>query len=91
METRVAIIAIVVEQPSSIEQMNLLLHEYRSAVIGRMGIPYPERDISLISIAVDAPVATISALSGKLGRVDGLSVKTVYSKISEKAEEGEDK
>lgn len=88
METRVAIAAIVVENPNSIEQMNQILHEYRAYIIGRMGIPYPNRRISLISVAVDAPTNIISALSGKLGKLPGLSVKTVYSKLSNSTKEG---
>ena len=88
METRVAIAAIVVDNPDSIEQMNRILHEYRRYIIGRMGIPYASRDISLISVAVDAPTDVISALSGRLGYLDGLSVKTVYSKLPNTKKEG---
>ncbi|MDO5547342.1 MAG: iron-only hydrogenase system regulator [Eubacteriales bacterium] len=88
METRVAIAAIVVENPASIEQMNRILHEYRAYIIGRMGIPYPSRQISLISVAMDAPTNIISALSGKLGNIPGLSVKTVYSKRTTPKKEG---
>ena len=87
-ETRLAIAAIVVEDPGSAEQMNHILHEYRGYIIGRMGIPYPTRRISLVSVAIDAPTNVISALSGKLGNIPGLSVKTVYSKVSESKEEG---
>ncbi len=83
MGTRVAIIAIVVENSDSIDRMNRILHEYRSYIIGRMGIPYSVRNISLISVAVDAPSDVISALSGKLGNIPGLSAKTVYSKTPE--------
>ena len=83
METRVAMLAIVVENPDSIDRMNRILHDYRPYIIGRMGLPYPSRGISLISVAVDAPADTISALSGKLGNVPGLSAKTVYSKLPE--------
>ena len=88
METRVAIAAIVGDNPDSIEQMNRILHEYRKYIIGRMGIPYPNREISLISVAVDAPNDVISALSGRLGNLDGLSVKTVYSKLPNTKKEG---
>lgn len=88
METRVAIAAIVVDNPDSIEQMNRILHEYRNYIIGRMGVPYPNRNISLISVAVDAPTDVISALSGRLGNLDGLSVKTVYSKLPSAKKEG---
>ena len=89
METRVAIVAIVVENPDSIDRMNRILHEYRSYIIGRMGIPYPSRNITLISIAVDAPGNIISALSGKLGNVSGLSAKAVYSKTPDVQREEE--
>lgn len=80
MEARVALIGIVVECPDSIEKMNSILHQYSSYVIGRMGIPYKEKNISVISIAVDAPGDIISALSGKLGSLPGISTKTIYSK-----------
>lgn len=89
METRVAIVAIVVENPDSIDRMNRILHEYRPYIIGRMGIPYPSRSISLVSVAVDAPTSIISALSGKLGNVSGLSAKAVYSKTPEPQREKE--
>lgn len=82
METRVALIGIIVEDTSSIQQLNELLHEYGSRIIGRMGIPYRERDISIISVAIDAPQDEINALSGKIGRLAGISAKTVYSNIS---------
>lgn len=80
MDTRVALIGIVVEKPDSVMMLNTLLHEYSAYIIGRMGIPYHKRDISIISVALDAPQDIISALSGKLGRLDGISTKTVYSK-----------
>ena len=82
MENRVALIGIVVENFASVEKLNTILHEYSSYIIGRMGLPYPKRDISIISVAVDAPGDIISALSGKLGRLPGVSSKTVYSKVS---------
>ena len=81
METRVALIGIVVENPDSVEQLNMLLHQYREYIIGRMGIPYQKKGVSIISVAIDAPTDTISALSGKLGRLPGVSSKTVYSKV----------
>ena len=81
METRVALIGIVVENPDSVEQLNALLHQYRQFVIGRMGVPYKEKNVSIISVAVDAPGDVISALSGKLGRLPGISTKTIYSKV----------
>lgn len=82
METRVALIGIVVEDAVSIEKMNALLHQYGAYIIGRMGIPYPMRGINIISVAMDAPGDVISALSGKLGMLPGISTKTIYSKIS---------
>lgn len=80
MDNRVALIGIMVENPDSIGQMNQLLHEYGAYIIGRMDIPYRERNLSIISIVVDAPMNRISSLSGKLGMLDGISTKTIYSK-----------
>ncbi|MBO7703241.1 MAG: iron-only hydrogenase system regulator [Solobacterium sp.] len=80
METRIAVIAIIVENPDSADDLNGILHEYRSYVIGRMGIPYREKNLNLISVAVDAPNEVISALTGKLGKLDGVSVKAAYQK-----------
>jgi putative iron-only hydrogenase system regulator len=82
METRVAIIGIIVEDSESVDKLNSVLHEYGRYIIGRMGIPYRERNISIISIAVDAPNDIISALSGKLGKLPGVSTKAAYSKVS---------
>lgn len=79
METRVAIAAIIVENPDSVAPLNELLHEYSRYIIGRMGIPYKEKGISIISIAMDAPQAAISALTGKIGRLKGVSTKATYS------------
>ena len=79
METRVAIAAVIVENPDSVAPLNELLHQYSPYIIGRMGIPYKAKGISVISIALDAPQDIISALTGKLGRLDGVSVKTAYS------------
>jgi len=79
METRVAVIGIVVENFDSAEALNNVLHEYGKYVIGRMGIPYRERHINVISVAVDAPQDVISALSGKIGKLPGVSAKTAYS------------
>lgn len=84
METRVALIGIMVENPDSVGELNQLLHEYGSYIIGRMGIPYKERGINIISVAIDAPQDKINALSGKIGRLDGISAKTVYSNLKEK-------
>ena len=80
METRVAIIGIIVEQEEAVEQLNGVLHAYGKYIIGRMGIPYREKGMNVISIAMDAPQDIISALSGKIGRIDGVSAKTAYSK-----------
>ena len=80
METRVAVISIIVEDMGSVEQINSLLHEFNEFIIGRMGIPYREKGISLISVAVDAPEDKISTLSGKIGNISGVSAKAVYAK-----------
>ena len=81
MQTRVAVMGIIVENIDSVEQLNALLHEYGHYIIGRMGIPYRERSINIVSIAIDAPQDVISALAGKLGNLDGISVKTAYSNV----------
>ena len=81
METRVALIGIIVEEPDSVGELNAILHDYGQYIIGRMGIPYRQRGISIISIAVDAPQDVISALSGKLGALPGVSTKTILSKL----------
>ena len=80
-QTRIAVISIIVENIESAVPINTLLHEYSSYIIGRMGIPYPSKNVSLISVAMDAPADIISALTGKLGRVEGVTVKTAYSKV----------
>lgn len=80
METRVALIGIIIEEKTLVSQLNEIISEYSDYVIGRMGIPYPKKNISVISLAVDAPSDIISAISGKIGRLEGISVKTVYSK-----------
>lgn len=81
MESRVAMIGIIVEDPASIEELNQILHAYGKYIIGRMGIPYPKKGINIISIAVDAPQDIISALSGKIGKLSGVSSKAAYSKV----------
>ncbi len=81
METRVAVMSIIVEDPNTVERLNAVLHEYSEYIIGRMGIPYRKRSISIISVALDAPQNTISALAGKLGGLKGLHVKTAYSAV----------
>ena len=88
METRVAVISIIVENPESVEVLNALLHEYGGYIIGRMGIPYraKARKISIISVAIDAPQDTISTLSGKIGKLPGISAKTAYSNVINYAE-----
>ena len=83
MEERVALIGIVVENYDSAEMINSILHQYGKYIIGRMGLPYARRQISIISVAVDAPADVISALSGKLGMLPGVSTKTVYSKLAQ--------
>lgn len=81
METRVAVIGIIVEQNSSVDKLNAILHEYSGIIIGRMGLPYKERGINIISIAVDAPQDVISALSGKIGNLEGVSAKAAFSNV----------
>lgn len=81
METRVAVMSIIVENGDSVEKINALLHNHGDYIIGRMGIPYRKRGISIISIALDAPQNTIAALAGKIGGLPGVSVKTAYSGI----------
>ena len=81
METRVAVMSIIVENADSVEQLNAILHVYGEFIIGRMGIPYRKRKISIISIALDAPQNTISSLAGKIGSLQGVSVKTAYSGV----------
>ena len=78
-----ALLAIVVENPQSVGALNELLHEYGSYIIGRMGLPYPKRRVNLISVMLDAPNDVISALSGKVGRLEGVSSKVVYSKLEQ--------
>mgnify|MGYP000049068137 FL=1 len=86
MDTRVAVISIIVENPEAIVTLNDFLHEAGNYIIGRMGIPYREKGINIISIAIDAPQDIISSLSGKIGRLKGVSAKTAYSNIITKAE-----
>lgn len=81
METRVAVISIIVEKKDSVEQLNSILHDYSEYIIGRMGIPYRQRKINIISIALDAPQNTISTLSGKIGKLEGVSAKTAFSGV----------
>jgi putative iron-only hydrogenase system regulator len=81
METRIAVIGIVVEEEAAVEPLNEILHQYREYIIGRMGIPYRQKNLNIISIAVDAPQDAISALSGKVGKLKGVSSKTAYSGV----------
>ena len=81
METRVATIGIIVEKGGSVEKLNAILHEYAQYIIGRMGLPYEKRGVNIISIAIDAPQDTISTLSGKIGKLPGVSSKTAYSGV----------
>ena len=81
METRVAVMSIIVENSDAVESINAVLHEHGEYIIGRMGLPYRERKISIISIALDAPQNVISAIAGKIGSLTGVSVKTAYSSV----------
>ncbi|MCC8192802.1 MAG: iron-only hydrogenase system regulator [Ruminococcus sp.] len=81
MESRVAVIAIIVEDMTKAEKINTILHDYGEYIVGRMGIPYHKKNVSVISVVIDAGTDVIGALSGKLGMLDGVSAKTVYSKI----------
>ena len=81
METRVAVMGIIVEESSAVENLNALLHQYADYIIGRMGIPYRKRGVSIVSIAIDAPQDVISTLSGRIGRLNGISAKTAYSNV----------
>ena len=80
-ETRVAVMGIIVENRESVSVLNQLLHEYGGYIIGRMGLPYKEKGVNIISVAIDAPQDVTAALSGKIGRLDGVSVKTAYSNV----------
>ena len=84
METRVAVMSIIVENGDAVETLNAILHTYGEFIIGRMGIPYRKRNVSIISIALDAPQNTIAALAGKVGALKGVSVKTAYSGVISK-------
>ena len=81
-ETRVALIGIIIENPDSVGLLNEILHEYRQYVIGRMGLPYRQRNISIISVAVDAPMDIISAISGKIGMLDGITSTALMAKLN---------
>ncbi len=81
METRIAVMGIIVENMESVELLNAILHDYGEYIVGRMGIPYRKKNVNIVSIAVDAPQDMISAMSGKIGKIDGVSVKTAYSNV----------
>lgn len=83
MKTKVALIGIVVENFDSVTKLNDILHAYGDFIIGRMGIPYKDRGVSIISVAVDATEDTISAMAGKIGKLPGISSKTVYAKMGD--------
>ena len=83
MNTRIALIGIIIEDMSATESMNAILHTYSSHIVGRMGVPYRDRGICIISIIVDAPNDVISALSGKLGQIPGVQIKTMYAKAGD--------
>lgn len=87
MDTRVALIGIIVEQEDSVSALNDILHRYGSYIIGRMGLPYRSRGVNIISVVLDAPQDVISAVSGKIGRLSGVSAKTQYSHILSSSEE----
>ena len=80
MDSRIAAVSILVEEPGSVEALNSLLHEYSAYILGRMGIPYREKGVSIIWLSLDAPVDVINALTGKIGRLKGVSAKAVYSR-----------
>ena len=79
MENRIAAVSVIVEDPESVEALNGILHGYSAYVIGRMGIPYREKDVSVICLVLDAPTETVNALTGKLGRLNGITARAVYS------------
>lgn len=86
MDSRVAVIGIIIENPEAVDRVNAILHDHARYILGRMGIPYREKGIKIISIAIDAPQDVISTISGKVGRLPGVSAKTAYSGVVTKAE-----
>lgn len=86
METRIAVIGIIVEDLRSVEALNGILHQFGSYIIGRMGMPYRKRGVSIVSIAIDAPQDVISTLSGRIGKLPGVSAKTAYSNVITKCD-----
>lgn len=83
MENKVALIGIVVENFDKIGELNAILHDFADYIIGRMGLPYKRRGVCIISVAIDAPSDVINALSGKIGKLPGITSKTVYAKLDE--------
>ncbi len=81
METRVALIGIILEKTENTDKLNAILHHYADYIVSRMGVPYREKQINIMSVAVDAPLDVINAISGKIGRIDGVSVKTIYAQV----------
>ena len=81
METRIAVIGIIIENTDSVEKLNALLHDYSKYIIGRMGLPYRQKNVNIVSIAIDAPQDETASLTGKIGKLDGVSVKTAYSNV----------
>lgn len=79
--SRIAVMAIIVDSPEAVETLNATLHAYAPYIVGRMGIPYHKRKVNIISVALDAPEPTISALAGKIGAISGISVRTAYSNL----------
>ena len=79
MKTRVAVMAIILESKENTDKLNSVLHDYREYILGRMGLPYAKNNINIISVALDAPQDIINSLAGKIGRIDGVNVKTAYS------------
>lgn len=84
-EQRIALLGILVEEPDATERLNQLLHEYGPYIVGRMGIPYHDRGVAIISVVMDAPQPVISALSGKLGMLPGVNVKTITQRVGDKS------
>ena len=82
METRVAVVSMIVEKWETVDALNSILHDYGEYIIGRMGLPYRAKNLNIITIAIDAPQDTIAALAGKIGNLDGVSVKTAYSNVT---------
>lgn len=87
MESRVALLSIIVENIECAGKINEILHEYGEYIIGRMGIPYKKRNINIISVALDAPQDIICAISGKVGKIEKVTVKTAFSNVFSEGDE----